>query len=1032
MTEKNKNQEYKGGKLSEAVVAALGPFFEKLNQNGIKKTVNDFAPGINLDKFVLEKIKSQLLKHRVIELDNIYLDKVEIQYRDDGIQIEPSGALRFLIKKITITDEQILNSFESILHQIEEKYIKNNEYIINKIDQIVVSLSGTGIYKPKSKEEKTLYDFAMKILLNYYKLSSKKTPKWMTAAIENIGKGEFLSSWIEILIDYISEVIAEVSENIFVNFKVTFDSLMIRIVLDKKTNKGQISSLMKMLNIDVKKIIYSFAKSYISPSFTKGIGEILADIASSLLSTVKAENKSKISCKPFNITIAPSENFETQRSFTWQTNETETESFIEYSYQKDLSQSIKIKSQSITVPKAFPFINLGLIAGYKTHNLQKHSAVLENLKPGTVYYKITTQSGEETPVYSFEVKEKTSSSKIMIFADSQGMTKQDYDVFSEVMDTAFKNNKTDFMVHLGDFVDDGNNEEYWNWLLSSVHWKKNICIPLAGNHEARKNAVAIKSGVENSIIGHFSVKNLPPQDTSKGIYYSFDHDGATFVVLNTNFSDSGLGEAQYNFALETLKNSKSKWKIIFTHKSPYSNGPHCKDSDVKKIANQIDTLAYLSGADVVFGGHDHVYVRTKVLSCKKPVGSEEYVKKDIQYVNPLGTIFVVPGTSGVKNYAQKAGIKLPAEKILSPEGPVYSVLSINETELKFEAFLADKSGSKLIDFFAIKKARKTKNSKYVSKLINAIPDIPRLSDGDKLEKIKNIYESLSYHEKIKVKNSGELFKAIKLRKNYLKITEGRICRVTTKKEFLSAFKNPKVGTIIAEGEEIKFGKNFVKNTHLSITRPLCIRGSAKLTHIDFTVEKGMMLALADSICIDNTRKFGKFCSDNIIELLDDSALMINDFASINSFFGGNRKEKGIKITGENCRVYLSSSSTNFVKNGFLEALNLDSKIFVTAGKYLSLSETFTIDCKLEISAGFIRSIKGFENSKISIFGGIIGEKSNIKYPVPIKSSGKITVISGKIRDKDGTSIIVAEPGSCKIKKSNSESYIDISGKILYN
>ena len=99
----------------------------------------------------------------------------------------------------------------------------------------------------QNSKEKTLYDFAMKILLNYYKLSSKKTPKWMNTAIENIGKGEFLSSWIEILIDYISEVIADVSENIFVNFKVTFDSLMIRIVLDKKTNKGQISSLTSTL-----------------------------------------------------------------------------------------------------------------------------------------------------------------------------------------------------------------------------------------------------------------------------------------------------------------------------------------------------------------------------------------------------------------------------------------------------------------------------------------------------------------------------------------------------------------------------------------------------------------------------------------------------------------------------------------------------------------------------------------------------------------------------------------------------------------
>ena len=194
----------------------------------------------------------------------------------------------------------------------------------------------------------------------------------------------------------------------------------------------------------------------------------------------------------------------------------------------------------------------------------------------------------------------------------------------------------------------------------------------------------------------------------------------------------------------------------------------------------------------------------------------------------------------------------------------------------------------------------------------------------------------------------------------------------------------------------------------------------------------MMLALADNICIDNTRKFGKLCSGNIIELFDDCALIISDFASVNSFFGGNHKEKGIKITGENCRIYLGSSSTNFVKNGFLEAPNLDSKIFVTAGKYLSLSETFATNCKLEITAGFIRSIKGLENSEINISSGIIGEKNNVKYPVPIKSSGKITVISGKIRDKNGISITVNTPGNCKVKKSNLGNYVDISGKILYN
>ena len=185
-----KTLEYKGGKLSKIVIESLRPFIDKIKRTGVKKSIENLIPGINADEFVLKKIKHQLCKRRGIQLSG-GLGRVDVQYRYDGIQIEFFGILRFFVKRITITDAQIIKSFDSIINQIEKKYILDDSYIINKTDTIICSLSDTQIYKPKTSEEKTLYDLAMLILLNYYK-SSDDIPKWIEPALRNIAKGEFI------------------------------------------------------------------------------------------------------------------------------------------------------------------------------------------------------------------------------------------------------------------------------------------------------------------------------------------------------------------------------------------------------------------------------------------------------------------------------------------------------------------------------------------------------------------------------------------------------------------------------------------------------------------------------------------------------------------------------------------------------------------------------------------------------------------------------------------------------------------------
>ena len=49
------------------------------------------------------------------------------------------------------------------------------------------------------------------------------------------------------------------------------------------------------------------------------------------------------------------------------------------------------------------------------------------------------------------------------------------------------------------------------------------------------------------------------------------------------------------------------------HKAPYSQGSHYKDKDVCNIRDQLGSLLPELGVDVVFQGHDHVYLRTASL-----------------------------------------------------------------------------------------------------------------------------------------------------------------------------------------------------------------------------------------------------------------------------------------------------------------------------------------------------------------------------------------------------------------------------------
>ena len=89
------------------------------------------------------------------------------------------------------------------------------------------------------------------------------------------------------------------------------------------------------------------------------------------------------------------------------------------------------------------------------------------------------------------------------------------------------------------------------------------------------------------------------------------------------------------------------------------------------IRKQLNNLAADCDVDLVLSGHDHVYNRTPYLSQGKTqqVKTRETAHQGHNYtaaVNPSGTVFVIAGTAGVKNYVQTPVSTVPSEKTFQP------------------------------------------------------------------------------------------------------------------------------------------------------------------------------------------------------------------------------------------------------------------------------------------------------------------------------------------------------------------------------
>lgn len=335
---------------------------------------------------------------------------------------------------------------------------------------------------------------------------------------------------------------------------------------------------------------------------------------------------------------------QTQRGFTWFTS-------------KKCDSAVQVVSAADYAASGFDNAVTfeGTVSEWKDYYC--HKAVAASLKSGTEYrYRVgSADRGIWSKVGKFVTDDGDNSFSFIAIADVQASNLEKFQKASLVMDAAMKKNKNaEFVVNLGDFVNDCTNDE-WNWYGQTFENANTslTLVPVAGNHEGN---------ITNKLnVGWFDTmfNLLPGEGTTNGIngtYYSFDYGNTHFTVLNSN-DMYPMTEAQRNWIYNDITASDAQWKVLLLHRAAYSAGKNINKPDTIAMRETIIEIVDATGVDMVLSGHDHMYMRTWQVAgdevCEDTVYvTEKYKGVDTTFaVNPDGAVYILPSTAGTKRYS---------------------------------------------------------------------------------------------------------------------------------------------------------------------------------------------------------------------------------------------------------------------------------------------------------------------------------------------------------------------------------------------
>jgi hypothetical protein len=260
-------------------------------------------------------------------------------------------------------------------------------------------------------------------------------------------------------------------------------------------------------------------------------------------------------------------------------------------------------------------------------NVAIHEVRLAGLQPNTPYiYQVSSALAGGTtltgPLLTFQTAVDPDSAFSFV---TIGDTQKNPVTTGRIAELAWQR-RPNFVMHLGDVVDNGTDKAEWVEELfrpCAELFSRVAVFPAIGNHE--KN--------DPQYYQYFAVP-------APKYYYRYRYGNADFFSIDTN-KEMAKDSEQYKWLDRELGRSDAKWKFVYHHHPSYSSD---SDDYGDTFKGEKSTLGYPSAqaliplyekhkVDIVLNGHIHVYERSWPLRSGKV---------DRQH----GTIYITSGGGG--------------------------------------------------------------------------------------------------------------------------------------------------------------------------------------------------------------------------------------------------------------------------------------------------------------------------------------------------------------------------------------------------
>ena len=315
-----------------------------------------------------------------------------------------------------------------------------------------------------------------------------------------------------------------------------------------------------------------------------------------------------------------------------------------------------------------------------------YKATLTGLEPNTTYvYRLVT-GNTYSDVRTFKVNEFGDNFSFVYVADPQtgGLT---YKVKWENVLSSLKTNfpAASFIVSGGDQIATATSEQNYEYFI--VDETSKIAIA-PSNGPAHDNAVLYRD--------HYNLPNLSSEYgvTPATADYYYTYNNVLFVHFNIESKDAN---EHIEFLERAINNNpEALWTVVVMHFSLYSGGSENHSALGNALVGRMNEL----GVDIVLSGHDHFYVRSKLMSSYDVESGDAVVNNTV--TDPTGTLFVCADTAtGEGTYTQTRDHHT-ALYVPNPSRRLNAMIfEVTETSLSFKSYYLDGSSPEMFDEFTI-------------------------------------------------------------------------------------------------------------------------------------------------------------------------------------------------------------------------------------------------------------------------------------------------------------------------------------------